>query len=135
MLLRGSDGQSFQLRVLGYQFPNETTDYWDANWLYVAVSVEHPRGGWSAIDPSLLTFEVARLADWFDSLAQGGPVDAEEEFTEPNLAFRLSQGGSGQALCVYFELESRPAWAGRALQPRGQPCSTRIVVGSRAAAA
>jgi hypothetical protein len=111
MILAASNGQRFRLRLLGYQFPTTTSEYWDANWLQVQIEATHPRGSWSATDPSLLTFEVASLATWLDSLAVGVSVEAEEEFTEPHLSFHLVQAEGGPALRVYFELEARPPWA------------------------
>jgi hypothetical protein len=111
MLFRGSDGQSFELRILGYQFPRQADEFWDANWLTTEIRVTHAEGGWSATDPMLLTHEAIALAEWFEALAEGASPSGERTFTEPNIAFKLINGESGPTLRVYFEVEARPSWA------------------------
>jgi len=76
------------------------------------VDVSHPRGHWSATDPSLLTYEVARLAEWLRSVARGDAPEREESFMEPNLLFQVVDTALGPALRVLFGLELRPSWAG-----------------------
>ena len=111
MRLSGSDGQSLTLSIVGYQFPELTVAPYDSNWLRVEIDVSHPRGHWSASDPSLLTHEAARLADWLESVGAGAAEDAEESFIEPNLLFRVVEAPSGSVLRVFFGLELRPHWA------------------------
>jgi hypothetical protein len=113
MRICGSDGQSLELRVLRYQFPETSDDEYDANWLMIEGVVSHPRGGWSFCDPCLLTYEGARLADWLDAVGQNESCATEMGFLEPNLSFALIRrpGGGKGMLRVYFELESRPHWA------------------------
>lgn len=103
--------QRFEMRIVGYQFPELSGDSDDSNWLRIAIDVVHPRGAWSSIDASLLTYEAARLAAWLEAIAIGERESHEEGFTEPNLSFRLVDGAGASALRVYFELESRPRWA------------------------
>jgi hypothetical protein len=44
MKLASKDGQKFEMRIAGYQFPHlETADY-DSNWLIIAGEVIHPKG-------------------------------------------------------------------------------------------
>ena len=112
MILRGRDLSEFELRVVGYQFPDIVGDEWDANWLVVEVRVapvdERP---WRSIDPSLLTWEVERLSNWLEALASGRAVEEGEDFVEPNLGFEVVQRDEDIiTIRVYFELESRPPW-------------------------
>lgn len=111
MKLSGSGGQSFTLTLQGYQFPDGRDDPHDNNWLFVAVDVSHPKGDWRASDPSLLTWEVARLADWLESVAKGGQSSASEDFLEPTLEFHVVDEQQTKALRVLFGLELRPKWA------------------------
>jgi len=112
MMLSGSNGSVFELDVIGYQFPTLETEEYDSNWLRIGIHAIHPKGHWRSVDPSLLTYELEHLARWFDSIGRGEPVQPDERFTEPNLSFRLVEGGpEGKVLRVYFELESRPGWA------------------------
>jgi hypothetical protein len=107
MRLESKEGHVFEMRIVGYQFPHlETADY-DSNWLFIAGEVVHPKGTWQFSDPCLLTYEVARLASWIDSIAERPPLSTTCDFIEPNLP------GDHPVLGVYFELEARPAWASR----------------------
>src|SRR5262245_27761306 len=106
MHLSAPDGQSIELRIVGYQFP-------DSNWLTVEGSVCHPSGNWSFRRSCLLTYEVLPLADWLEAIGTGTQERPSVLLTEPNLYFQLWEGGEGVALRVYFELECRPAWAAR----------------------
>jgi len=109
MRIQRFDGCHFTIEFVGYQFPEET-DYWDGNWLQVAVSAKHPDGWWHATDPSLLTFEAVEFAGWLEALAGAG-TGSRIRFTEPNLSFESVVVDGGTAIRVFFELESRPAWA------------------------
>jgi hypothetical protein len=105
-----SDDSTFELQVVGYQFPHLEREPYDADWLNIRIDVSLPQGSWTSLDPSLLTWELASLHQWLTSIADGTSVESEESFMEPNLRFELSGEGS-RNLRVYFELESRPSWA------------------------
>jgi hypothetical protein len=109
MELSGSHGNRIELNVAGYQFPHLEHQEYDSDWLRIAINVNHPRGTWTSIDACLLTWEVARLADWFVAIATGDTVDHAQDFIEPNLRFQLLDDRSHMR--VYFELECRPRWA------------------------
>ena len=109
MKLVSSTGSSFELRVIGYQFPNIENERCDSNWLIIEVSVVHPDGSWTARDPSLLTSEAMRLADWLIDVASGTNQKDYCSFIEPNLELRVANNGA--SLRVYFDLELRPGWA------------------------
>lgn len=112
MQLRNIDGQSVELHIAGYQFPDLAAVEYDSNWLRIEGQVHHPKGQWSFQDPCLLTYEVSRLANWLDALAQEKPDNDEIGFIEPNLSFRVVRShASAVVLRVYFELEARPNWA------------------------
>lgn len=111
MILNGPDG-SLTLDIVGYQFRQPRGETYDDNWLSVRISVRHPRGNWTSVDPSLQTTEVAALAEWLAAIGTEAEVVAGPSFMEPNLAFRISGEAPGKtSLRVYFELESRPSWA------------------------
>jgi len=109
MLLKGSEGTHFGLRIVGYQFPRGGDS---ANWLNVEIDAAFPAGQWKAVDPALETFDVAKLADWFEALAAGEPTDDEMYFVEPNLVFKSLHRTSAQTVVrVQVEGELRPSWA------------------------
>ncbi|MBI2832157.1 MAG: hypothetical protein HYX79_07870 [Chloroflexi bacterium] len=89
MHISGSDGSLFEMKVVGYEFPEIQTEEYDSNWLRIRTHIVHlARGEWNSIDASLLTWEVEELADWFDAIAKGHRVESVQSFTEPNLSFR-----------------------------------------------
>jgi len=110
MRFETEDGQSLELRILGYQFPDLETEDYDSNWLNIEGKVAHVRGSWQFCDPCLLTYEASELADWLDALASD-PCSGTLTFIEPNLSFRSLESPAGTRLRVYFELEARPPWA------------------------
>ncbi len=111
MLLQGPDNTEFELKVVGYEFPGIKDTVYDSDWLKIAIRVKIPRGPWTSTNAYLLTWEVARLADWFCSIADRTPADSAMDFIEPNLRFELLPDAKAQILRVYFELEARPPWA------------------------
>jgi len=110
MLLTGTEGTMFEMQVVGYQFPHLEHEDYDSDWLNIKIRVTLAEGSWTSTDPSLLTWELASLAQWLESIAAGISVEPEEDFLEPNLRFELSKTDP-KRLRVYFELESRPPWS------------------------
>ena len=112
MKLKSSTGMAFELKIMGYQFPHMETEEYDSNWLMIRINVSHPKGDWASTDPSLLTYEVAHLAEWLEAVYNGELVDPVMVFIEPNLEFQLvaTENGENKALRVCFNAESRPPW-------------------------
>lgn len=110
MKLSENENTEFILEIAGYQFPDLEGEPYDSDWLNITIRVKHPRGSWTATDPSLMTEEVADLIGWLEDMADGKTVNPDEDFTEPNLHFQLSDTDANK-LRVYFDLECRPSWA------------------------
>lgn len=104
-----NDSSSIELRIVDYQYPENSRDQYDADWLRVEGVITHPLGNWRFNDPCLLTWEALALATWLDSW--GKSTDPEIGFIEPNLSFAKSDSPLGSLLRISFELESRPPWA------------------------
>ncbi|WP_193081678.1 WapI family immunity protein [Brevibacterium aurantiacum] len=118
------ENTKLDLRIAGYQWPNQETEdqpadaaSWDSNWLVVEGAVRAGDGTrWSFQDPSLTTWEVSRLSDWLQQIAEvasTSPVPIEEAsaaerpevdehvpkcltFTEPNLSFAVDKQSESQ---------------------------------------
>ena len=110
MKLSEDENTEFELKIIGYQFPRLENEPYDSDWLNITICVKHPRGSWTATDPSLMTDEVQDLIDWLEAIADGQTVDSDAYFTEPNLQFQLPDNDANK-LRVYFDLECRPSWA------------------------
>lgn len=111
MILNGIENQKVELRIHNYQFPDSTDKDYDGNWLHIYLKVESKAGNWQTIDPSLLTWEVQEIIDWFKDLSQDNePKNIELNFIEPNLSFKLMNKVKSQTklIRINFDLESRP---------------------------
>jgi hypothetical protein len=112
MRIENLQGDRFELKILGYQFPWTNDDRWDSNWLLIKTIASLGGWSWSAVCPCLTTFEVAELAVWFEALDGDLEGDLKCAFTEPNLEFQVVTNDTGERLLrIFFELESRPLWA------------------------
>ena len=111
MIFNGIDNQIVEIKITDYQFPRETDDDWDKNWLSIYLKVKSNFGNWQTIDPSLTTWEVRELINWFDTLSRNlTPNYLVLNFTEPNLSFKILDN-SKQSLRMFrinFNLELRP---------------------------
>ena len=111
MIFKGLDNQSVELKLTNYQFPDSNDREWDGNWLNIFIKVNSNLGDWQTIDPSLTTFEVQQLIDWFNDIALSQrPKWIDQEFTEPNLSFKLLNDieSEQKLIRIAFDLESRP---------------------------
>jgi hypothetical protein len=108
MQLASRDGQSLDLRILGYQFPHLETQQYDSNWLIVSGNVTGPIGSWQFSDPCLLTYEAERLASWMDAVADGNRPSYTCHFIEPCLEFRALLRIDRPVLRVCFDHKARP---------------------------
>ena len=93
--------ERFKLRIAAYQFPNASDD----DWLLIDGEVRLALGEWSFRDPSLTTFELARIADWLEALAKGIPVQDWVDIVEINIDFKRT---SPTTIRVSFWAESAP---------------------------
>ena len=108
VILEGTNGRRFELTLVGYEFPDEQDDEWDANWLVVRISAADDPDAWTAEEARLLTWEVDDLADWLDAVAESPAAVAEIEFTEPDLMFERIDGDGAACVRVWFENAFRP---------------------------
>jgi len=107
--LRAECGNSFELVVLGYEYPDVVEDRWDSNWLVVGGRASTANQSWRFSAPCLTTFELTELADWIESLGSDPPDATDCVFTEPNLSFSYVVTPE-PVLRVRFAHESAPPW-------------------------
>jgi hypothetical protein len=111
MKFYGIDNQSLELKITNYQFPENNDGDWDSNWLNIYINVVSKFGNWQTIDPSLLTWELQRLINWFMDLSENKKsLESEEDFVEPNLKFTLRNSPTDpiKLIRINFSYESRP---------------------------
>lgn len=105
------DNQTVELKIHNYQFPNSLDREYDGNWLNIYLKVESKVGHWQTIDPSLLTWDIIELINWFRNLANSDKtITKEQEFIEPNISFYLLNDltDKEKIIKIKFDLESRP---------------------------
>lgn len=133
------ENTKLELQITGYQFAIQKTEdepadaaSWDSNWLAVEGSVRASDGTqWTFQDPCLTTWEIGRLSDWLQQIAEGATTAAalvEETsatestntdvdgqvaewltFTEPNLSFAVGRQSESQVeLLIGLSHEAAP---------------------------
>lgn len=115
MRLAGQEGNELELAILGYQFPEISTDPWDSNWLLVGVRVVTPHGRFEVIDPCLTTWEAKNLVGWLVSAVGHAGELGPAGFAEPNLTVtvRPKPRVSSRVIMDFgLALELRPPWSG-----------------------
>ena len=111
MTFKGINDQSVELKITNYQFPENADGDWDSNWLNIYLKVKSDVGNWQTVDPSLTTWDVKSLINWFDNLSNNiQPVCKDICFLEPNISFELmdSFDPKSKTIRIKFNLESRP---------------------------
>jgi hypothetical protein len=111
MIFTGLDNQTVELKITNYQFPDINDGDWDGNWLNIYLNVKSKVGNWQTVDPSLTTWEVQELINWFDTLSKNSrPEYTDMSFTETNLSFELLNefNTDKKIFRVKFNNESRP---------------------------
>lgn len=110
MTFNGIDNQSVELKITNYQFPEIVDGDYDSNWLNIYLNVKSKVGHWQTIDPSLTTWDMQRLINWFDNLSKDfEPEYLEIAFLEPNLCFELLDRFNSQikTIRIIFDYESK----------------------------
>lgn len=111
MIFSGIDNQTVEFKISNYQFPNNNNGDWDGNWLNIYLKVDSKLGKWQTIDPSLTTWEVQEIIDWFNKLSKDNePEYRLMTFTEPNLTLELLNKPTDKKklIRINFDLESKP---------------------------
>jgi hypothetical protein len=111
MTFKGINNQSVELKITNYQFPENQDGDWDGNWLNIYLKVDSKVGKWQTIDPSLTTWEIQEIIDWFDLLSKyTEPEYRIITFTEPNLSFELLNEPTDnyKLIRINFDLKSKP---------------------------
>lgn len=111
MIIYGIENQQVEIRVEGYEFPDINSSY-DDNWLSIFIDVQTKNHKWQSTFPSLLTWEIEGLVEWFETLAENKKPKWYKlnYFTEPNLSFEILNDytDSLKKFRIIFDLEFRP---------------------------
>lgn len=102
---------SFELSIVRYEFPNAVTELYDSNWLVIQLNLSDSQGAWNVTNPCLLTYEVSRLANWFEKINSGNFTEVKCDFMEPVISFHVVDHDRQKLLRIRFMIESIPTWA------------------------
>jgi hypothetical protein len=112
MLLRGEDGNEFELGLIEDRLAEIQDGYGDASMLTLSFRVATPDESWEETAPCLNTYEVRNLAEWLDAVGQGSAQPgelAELDLLEPELNFAvIKDTGEEVTVRVGFHLDDRP---------------------------
>ena len=114
MILNCENDQTVELKIHNYEFPDTLNKDYDANWLDICLKIENPDWKWETIDPSLLTWDVKALIEWFKTIANNEkPKFTEISNLEPNISFALLNEYSEKVkkFQIKLDAESRPPFA------------------------
>ncbi len=84
-------GTELILKVVDYQFPNNTNNNWhDDNWCMISAKVTQRENLFEVTDPALETIDLQQLLKWFQCLSNRIlPQYATLDFIEPCLSFEF----------------------------------------------
>jgi hypothetical protein len=110
--------QSFSMRVVAYEFPDEElgptednpAEYFETG-RFLVIDVEFSRDGMTGRDslPEMTTTELERMVDWLQTIADGNCNRTGVYFTERDLAFSVSKDLSVLRVHIFWYL--LPDWA------------------------
>lgn len=134
MLLKGDDGNEFELALIEDRFPEQQDDADDSTYTTISFRVGTPDESWEETAPCMNLFELKNLGEWLEAVAAGAPEIAEVELLEPELRFSVA-GASGVQVTVRvgfhltdedaedrsLSLDQNDAGAGMPIAPRPGP--------------
>jgi hypothetical protein len=103
-------GSELVLTVLDYEYPDNTTEIYGADWLFIRLAGQKNGERWERVHPSMLTWDIVQFIDWLDAVRLGLPTRLQQfEFSEPWLVFER-RAGDQPVLRAYIEGKLRPHW-------------------------
>lgn len=115
MILRGNNGNEFELAFTRETVPETQDGFGDDTWATVNFRVATQEDEWEETAPCLNLFEFTNLAEWLEALAarKGDDDDvgevSEVELLQPELKFSVTeQSGDQLTIRVWFHLSNRP---------------------------
>mgnify|MGYP000877068868 CR=1 FL=1 len=98
-----------QFSILNYQFPEGNNNEYDRNWLMINIIAKKNDLEWTKSDPSLLTWEVKEIINWFSLLSKNNnPKNKELTFIEPNIVFEYNKNENDYEIKIKFAFELLP---------------------------
>ncbi len=111
MIFKCENNTSVELKIHNYEFPDKLDGEYDRNWLDIFIKVKTNDWEWETIDPSLLTWDVKALIEWFRTIANNEkPEKNEISNLEPNISlFLLNKYSENEnKFKIKLDAESRP---------------------------
>jgi hypothetical protein len=109
MLLKGDNGNEFELALVEDRLPDPQDSYGDGVFVALSFRVATADESWEESVPCLNLYEVSNLLDWLDGLGGSEGEDAEIELLEPQLRFSVVKAhAQSVTIRVSFHLEDAP---------------------------
>ena len=85
MYIGQTGGNQLELMVEGYQHEDFSQNFFEANWLRIALAVRTPDTMWRAKAPAILSNELDTFLDWLQSLRANSGQKRFFDFEDPTL--------------------------------------------------
>ena len=116
MLLKGSNGNEFELAFTHDALPDAQDGFGDSKWSTVTFRAATADDSWEEDSPAINLFEFANLAEWLEAVGRGDTAEAGDspevsalELLGPELSFSLSGNDKRSVtLRIGFHLRDRP---------------------------
>ncbi len=104
-----SYGFVLDISPIGYEATlTEIDNDWDANWLMMMIHVEANDLAWSSSGPSLLTWELLKLAEWVDDLSQKAEEGRSFSTLEGDIGLTGEKAGNSVKLAIRLDRRFLP---------------------------
>jgi hypothetical protein len=109
MLLKGHNGNEFELAFSRDSLPDPQDGFGDGRWTTAMFRAATAEESWEETAPAINLYEFTNLAEWLEAVGRGSPEVSEIELLEPELKFTVSQQGDRSVtLRIAFHLQQRP---------------------------
>ena len=111
MIFQCENNTTVELKIHNYEFSDQLDNEYDRNWLEIFIKIKSKDWEWETIDPSLLTWDVKALIEWFRMIANNEqPKKTEISNLEPNISFFLlnEYKENENKFKIKLDAESRP---------------------------
>ena len=100
----GQEGKNqIELSIKGYEHPDVSDNYFEANWLNTEISVKTVTQSWNASAPVVLSNELSSFNDWLLALQENKAQNRFFDFEDPSLYVCMTDKNE-EALTLEFHL-------------------------------
>tara|TARA_R110002096_G_scaffold324349_1_gene518363 strand:+ start:10232 stop:10684 length:453 start_codon:yes stop_codon:yes gene_type:complete len=96
MIFKGIRNQFLELKIIGYELPENFGPSYEANFLVIELNVASDLGNWQTDGCALSTTDVEKIIDWFYKLGEHKSQTQQLSFMEKGISFELINNNTVQ---------------------------------------